>query len=131
MKAILFITLPLYALDQLTKWLIERWLPFHSAVEVIPGLFNLVSQGATAVHRGEDGRYRVGDSFYAEFKPVFPGQDAGANQVGDPMLDSSRRKDLEREAMTRAVEDSPSTTARWLSPVARNASRTLDSRNTS
>ncbi len=31
--------------------------------------------------------------------------DAGANQVGDPMLDSSRRKDLEREAMTMAVED--------------------------
>lgn len=31
--------------------------------------------------------------------------DAGANQVGDPMLDSSRRKDLEREAMTKAVED--------------------------
>jgi hypothetical protein len=31
--------------------------------------------------------------------------DAGVNQVGDPMLDSSRRKDLEREAMTKAVED--------------------------
>jgi uncharacterized protein YggE len=31
--------------------------------------------------------------------------DAGVNQVGDPALDSSRRKDLEREAMTRAVND--------------------------
>jgi len=31
--------------------------------------------------------------------------DLGVNQVSDPMLDSSRRKDLEREAMTRAVED--------------------------
>lgn len=31
--------------------------------------------------------------------------DAGVNQVGDPTLDSSRRKDLEREAMTRAVND--------------------------
>jgi uncharacterized protein YggE len=31
--------------------------------------------------------------------------DAGVNQVGDPMLDSSRRKDLEREAMAKAVED--------------------------
>ena len=31
--------------------------------------------------------------------------DAGVNQVGDPMLDSSRRKELEREAMTKAVED--------------------------
>jgi hypothetical protein len=31
--------------------------------------------------------------------------DAGVNQIGDPMLDSSRRKELEREAMTKAVED--------------------------
>lgn len=31
--------------------------------------------------------------------------DAGVNQLGDPMLDSSRRKDLEREAMAKAVED--------------------------
>jgi uncharacterized protein YggE len=31
--------------------------------------------------------------------------DAGVNQVGDPVLDSSRRKELEREAMTKALED--------------------------
>jgi uncharacterized protein YggE len=31
--------------------------------------------------------------------------DLGVNQVGDPMLDSTRRKDLEREAMSRAVQD--------------------------
>jgi uncharacterized protein YggE len=31
--------------------------------------------------------------------------DAGVNQVNDPVLDSSRRKSLEREAMTKAVED--------------------------
>lgn len=31
--------------------------------------------------------------------------DAGVNQVGDPVLDSSRRKDLERMALTRAVQD--------------------------
>jgi uncharacterized protein len=31
--------------------------------------------------------------------------DAGVNQVSDPVLDSSRRKDLEREAMAKAVED--------------------------
>ena len=30
---------------------------------------------------------------------------AGANQVGGARLDSSKRKDLEREALTRAVED--------------------------
>lgn len=31
--------------------------------------------------------------------------DAGANQMSDPVLDSTRRKDLERDAMTRAVQD--------------------------
>lgn len=31
--------------------------------------------------------------------------DAGVNQVNDPVLDSSKRKELEREAMTRAVQD--------------------------
>lgn len=31
--------------------------------------------------------------------------DVGVNQVGDPLLDSSRRKELEREAMARAVDD--------------------------
>jgi uncharacterized protein len=31
--------------------------------------------------------------------------DAGVNQMGDPALESSRRKELEREAMSRAVQD--------------------------
>jgi uncharacterized protein YggE len=31
--------------------------------------------------------------------------DLGVNQIGDPQLDSSRRHDLEREAMAKAVED--------------------------
>ena len=31
--------------------------------------------------------------------------DAGVNQVGDPVLDSTRRKEIERQAMTKAVED--------------------------
>jgi len=31
--------------------------------------------------------------------------DAGVNQVNDPVLDSSRRKDLEREALVKAVQD--------------------------
>lgn len=29
----------------------------------------------------------------------------GANQVGDPQLDASRRRDLEREALVKAIED--------------------------
>jgi uncharacterized protein YggE len=31
--------------------------------------------------------------------------DAGVNQIGDPQLDSSRRRELEREALAKAVED--------------------------
>jgi hypothetical protein len=31
--------------------------------------------------------------------------DGGVNQVGNPQLDSSRRKDLEREALAKAVQD--------------------------
>ena len=31
--------------------------------------------------------------------------DAGVNQVNDPLLDSSRRKEIEREALVRAVQD--------------------------
>ena len=31
--------------------------------------------------------------------------DLGVNQVGDPRLDSSKRQDLEREALAKAVED--------------------------
>jgi uncharacterized protein YggE len=31
--------------------------------------------------------------------------DAGVNQVNDPVLDSSRRKDLERDALAKAVQD--------------------------
>lgn len=31
--------------------------------------------------------------------------DLGVNQIGDPQLDSSRKRELEREALTKAVED--------------------------
>ncbi|HEU4653058.1 MAG TPA: SIMPL domain-containing protein [Steroidobacteraceae bacterium] len=31
--------------------------------------------------------------------------DLGVNQIGDPQLDSSRRRDLERDALAKAVED--------------------------
>jgi DNA polymerase III alpha subunit (gram-positive type) len=43
-------------------------------------LYNLLSIGATAVHE-EDGGLRIGESFYIELKPIFPGYDAGAMKV--------------------------------------------------
>jgi signal peptidase II len=42
MKLLLFITLPLYLVDQLTKWLVLRFISTDEFVPVIPGFFYLV-----------------------------------------------------------------------------------------
>ena len=42
MKLILFLTLPLYLLDQATKWLVLRFIGTEDTVPIIPGFFNLV-----------------------------------------------------------------------------------------
>ncbi|MEA3187969.1 MAG: signal peptidase [Chthoniobacter sp.] len=47
MKLALLVTLPLYALDQLTKWLVVRSIEFESGRTVIPGFFDLVHYGNT------------------------------------------------------------------------------------
>lgn len=39
---LLAVTLPLYLLDQLTKWATLEFIPLHHEIPVIPGLFNLV-----------------------------------------------------------------------------------------
>jgi len=42
MKLLLFITLPLYLLDQATKWLVLRFISTDESLPVIPGVFYLV-----------------------------------------------------------------------------------------
>ena len=42
MRLVLLITLPLYVLDQITKFLVLANIPTHVTIEVIPGFFNLV-----------------------------------------------------------------------------------------
>lgn len=42
MKLLLFVTLPLYLLDQVTKWLVLRFISSDEFVPVIPGFFYLV-----------------------------------------------------------------------------------------
>jgi signal peptidase II len=42
MKLLLLLTLPLYVLDQITKFLVLANIPTHVTIEVIPGFFNLV-----------------------------------------------------------------------------------------
>ncbi len=46
----------------------------------VPPLFNLLSIGATVVRQRGD-RHVLGESFYAELKPIFPGFDLGAMAV--------------------------------------------------
>ncbi len=41
-RLLLAVTVPLYVLDQLTKWATLEFIPLHHEVEIIPGLFNLV-----------------------------------------------------------------------------------------
>jgi signal peptidase II len=47
MKFLLFLSLPLFALDQLTKWLVRQNIPYGSEVPVIPGFFSLVHASNT------------------------------------------------------------------------------------
>ena len=42
MRLVLFLTLPLYLLDQLTKWTVLAFISTNEVVEVVPGFFNLV-----------------------------------------------------------------------------------------
>jgi signal peptidase II len=42
MRLLLLLTLPLYILDQTTKFLVLANIPTHVTIEVIPGFFNLV-----------------------------------------------------------------------------------------
>ena len=42
MRLFLVLTLPLYILDQITKFLVLANIPTHVTIEVIPGFFNLV-----------------------------------------------------------------------------------------
>jgi signal peptidase II len=42
MKTLLFLSLPLYALDQFTKFLVLRFIPPNSSLALIPNFFDLV-----------------------------------------------------------------------------------------
>jgi signal peptidase II len=42
MKYLLYLSLPLLGLDQLTKWLIRQEIPFGSEIPIIQGFFSLV-----------------------------------------------------------------------------------------
>jgi len=41
-RLLLLVTLPLFALDQVTKWATLTFIPLHREIPVVPGFFNLV-----------------------------------------------------------------------------------------
>src|SRR5271165_5888620 len=47
MKYLIFLGLPLFALDQLTKWLVRQNIPYGAEVPIIPGFFSLVHASNT------------------------------------------------------------------------------------
>jgi DNA polymerase III alpha subunit (gram-positive type) len=67
----------------------------------VPPLFNLLSIGVTVV-RPRDDRHVLGDSFYVELKPIFPGFEPGAMAVCGLDAERLRRDGKEpREALER------------------------------
>jgi signal peptidase II len=47
MKYLVFLGLPLFVIDQLTKWLIRQNIPYGAELPVIPGFFSLVHASNT------------------------------------------------------------------------------------
>ena len=42
LRLLLLVTIPLYVVDQLTKWATLAYIPLHHEIPIIPGFFNLV-----------------------------------------------------------------------------------------
>jgi signal peptidase II len=47
MKYLFFLGLPLFALDQVTKWLVRQNIPYGAEITIIPGFFSLVHASNT------------------------------------------------------------------------------------
>lgn len=69
----------------------------------VPGLFNMVSLGAVAIHEREHGRLEIGPTFYVELRPAFAGHDPGANAVHGLDLEKLQRDGLEPAAALRQL----------------------------
>ena len=83
----------------------------------VPPLYNMLSIGATAVHREGDS-HRLGESLYLELKPIFPGFLDEAMQVCGLDADVLRRDGMDpKEAMVRLTEWSRAQTKRNDKPI--------------
>ena len=64
----------------------------------VPGLYDMVSLGAVAVHAGPDGRLKIGASVYLELAPVAPRFDARAAAIHGLSQERLRSEGLSRAA---------------------------------
>ncbi|UCF67901.1 MAG: 3'-5' exonuclease [Acidobacteriota bacterium] len=84
----------------------------------VPGLFSMVSLGAVVVAPGEDENLLIGESFYAELKPVFAGSQPEANAIHGLDLERLKHDGLDPAlAMRRLAEFVDRTCLRGTSPV--------------
>ena len=70
----------------------------------VPPLYNLLSVGVTVV-RPQGGAAVLGDSFYIELAPIFPGFDEGAMKVCGLDADRLRREGVEPGEAMRRLRD--------------------------
>jgi DNA polymerase III epsilon subunit-like protein len=70
----------------------------------VPPLYNLLSIGVTVV-RPEDDRYVIGESYYSELRPIFPGFDKAALAVCGLDVERLRREGEEPEDAMRKLSD--------------------------
>lgn len=68
----------------------------------VPPQYNLLSLGVTVV-RPEGDHHVIGDSFYAELKPIFPGFDKDAVAVAGLDIERLRREGEEPESAMRRL----------------------------
>ena len=69
----------------------------------VPGLYDMVSLGATAVIRDETGELKLGENFYMELKPVAPRFDPRAAAIHGLDQDRLQREGLSRTAAAAAL----------------------------
>jgi DNA polymerase III epsilon subunit-like protein len=70
----------------------------------LPPLYNLLSVGITVVRSGEGG-HELGDSFYVELKPIFPGFEPSALEVCGLDVERLRREGTEPSEAMAAIRD--------------------------
>ncbi len=65
---LLLVSMPLYLLDQLTKWMVLEYIPEYAPIHVVPGFFNLVRTYNTGMAFGlmkDNNSFFIGLSFFA------------------------------------------------------------------